>query len=134
MEGFFTGFVTGGLTILAVMHLFYQKRLTKSGWVAKIENPSKFWLVTSIYSFTAVAAVLYMVYFWARSKWALQAFQAGMLLSLIWPTLVPSLQIGRETFVLNWSSSKRSFPQKRDGFYWIISKSKTLLSWYLLAS
>ncbi len=62
MGDFFTGLVAGGLIILAVMHLIYQKRLTTSGWVAKTENVSKFRLSTFLYFIFAIVATLYMVY------------------------------------------------------------------------
>jgi len=62
MVDFFTGFFAGGLAILAIMHLVYQKRLTLKGWVSKSDNLSKFWVSTSVYSFFAIAVTLYMVY------------------------------------------------------------------------
>ena len=62
MVGFFTGFIAGGLSILAIMHLVYQKRLTLKGWVSKSENLSKFWVSTFAFSFCAIVVTLYMVY------------------------------------------------------------------------
>ena len=62
MGDFFIGFTAGALAILALMHLIYQKRITKNGWVAKTEDASKYWLSTFLYSISALAVILYMVY------------------------------------------------------------------------
>lgn len=62
MGDFFIGFLTGALAILAIMHLIYKKRLTTNGWVAKTESLSKFWLSTSLYSFSSVVVIIYMFY------------------------------------------------------------------------
>lgn len=62
MKGFLIGFFAGALIILAIMHLIYQKRLTRNGWVDKSESVKKFWFSTVIFSITAFVVTLYMIY------------------------------------------------------------------------
>lgn len=62
MKEYLLGLFAGALIVFSIMHLIYQKRLTRNGWVDKSENVKKFWFSTVIFSITAFVVTLYMIY------------------------------------------------------------------------
>lgn len=59
---FLLGALTGISISMAIMHLYYKKWFTFSGWVDKKKNPGKYWSLTVFYSVFGLSTILFMYF------------------------------------------------------------------------